>query len=626
MRRVGTLFILAACLSAQNNKIGQISSADILSALEQATQWYRNVSGLQQSNSGTVDVLLRENTQQNALRALQLAFDFSRAEAAYKAALKEPAADANPDDGSAATAAPSEDMAQVAVSAAARVTRIEGQIADVESALAKAPSAKRATLEAQRDELNAELALAKEIQKSVQAIASFVGTNNSGNGAAGKLAGEINDLERTVPEARRNQQQQSTPVTHAAPAVALHPEATGIVGLISQVFALGKVRGDLAGLTGETDALLKKLDAMRTPVLGTVRESVKQADALAAASSADTIDQLNQGRKDVTALTARFKLLSTVLVPLREEQILVESTRGNLVEWRNVINQQYDSSVRYLLLRLGGLLVAIFVVLLASAIWQRATLRYIREPRRKRQFQLIRRIVVSAIIAILLILAFVTEFGSVATYAGFLTAGLALALQNVILSVVAYFFLIGRYGIRTGDRVTIAGVNGEVIEMGLVRMYLMEQTGAGDDVHPTGRVVVFSNSVLFQPQAIYKQLPGTDYLWHTVTVVMTPDSNFDVAETTLTKAVESVYEEYRPAIEQQHAEFEKSVDVEMTAPRPECHLRFTDAGLEFRARYPVEFKGARDTDSRVMKALYDAVAQTKDLTVAPDGAPKLQPA
>ena len=628
MARVWISIFLVACLAGQTgtapaNNSSQISSADILAALEEATTWYRNVSALQQSSSGSVDVLLREKTQQNALRSIQLAFDFSRAEAAYKAALREPAANVDSNDGTPPLA--NQDMTQVAASSTARVTRIEGLLHDVETSLGKAPASKRETLEAQRDELDAELALAKEIQKSVLAIAAFVGTSNSGNGTAGKLTGQINDLERAVPEARRPQQ--STPSgTSATGALALHPDSTGIAGLTSQVFALRKVRGELDSLIGDTDGLLKKLNAMRAPALTAVKDSVKQADDLTAAADADTTDQLKAGRKQVMALTAHFRLVSTVIVPLREEQIQVESTRGNLVEWRNVINQQYEAAFRYLMIRLGTLAFAIAIVLLVSAVADRATARYIHEPRRKRQFQLLRRVVVFLLIGIMLLLAFVTEFGSVATYAGLLTAGLAVALQNVILAVVAYFFLIGRYGVRVGDRVTISGVTGEVIEMGLVRMYLMEHTGPGDDMHATGRVVVFSNSVLFQPQAIYKQLPGIDYLWHTVTVVLTPESNFNLAETTLTKAVESVYEQYRPTIEQQHAAFARSVDVEMSDPRPDCRLRFTDVGLEFRARYPVELKGAADTDGRVMKALYDAVAVQKDLTVATDGAPKLQSA
>ena len=52
-------------------------------------------------------------------------------------------------------------------------------------------------------------------------------------------------------------------------------------------------------------------------------------------------------------------------------------------------------------------------------------------------------------------------------------------MQSVLVSVVAYFFLIGKYGLRVGDRVQIGNVTGEVIDLGLVRMHLMELSGQG---------------------------------------------------------------------------------------------------------------------------------------------------
>jgi small-conductance mechanosensitive channel len=63
------------------------------------------------------------------------------------------------------------------------------------------------------------------------------------------------------------------------------------------------------------------------------------------------------------------------------------------------------------------------------------------------------------------VLGFVSEFSSLATFAGFITAGIAVALQAVILSVAAYFFVIGRYGINVGDRISIAGVTGDEIDI-----------------------------------------------------------------------------------------------------------------------------------------------------------------
>lgn len=142
-------------------------------------------------------------------------------------------------------------------------------------------------------------------------------------------------------------------------------------------------------------------------------------------------------------------------------------------------------------------------------------MRYVRDIRRRRQFLLLRRIVVGCSIVLFVVLSFVTKFGSLATFAGFSAAGVAVAMQSVILSVVAYFFLVGRWGVRVGDRVTVSGITGEVIEIGLFRMYLMELSGAAMGLHPTGRIVVFPNAVFFQPAAMFKQLPGIDYTWHT---------------------------------------------------------------------------------------------------------------
>ena len=115
---------------------------------------------------------------------------------------------------------------------------------------------------------------------------------------------------------------------------------------------------------------------------------------------------------------------------------------------------------------------------------------------------------------------FATELGSLATFAGLITAGLAVAMQSVLVSIVGYFFLIGKYGVRVGDRVQIGNVIGEVIDMGLVRMHLMELSGQ-PALSPTGRVVAFANSIIFQASGgLFKQIPGINLAWHEITVTL----------------------------------------------------------------------------------------------------------
>jgi small-conductance mechanosensitive channel len=66
-------------------------------------------------------------------------------------------------------------------------------------------------------------------------------------------------------------------------------------------------------------------------------------------------------------------------------------------------------------------------------------------------------------------------------------------------------------GIRIGDRVGLQGpfgyVQGEVLDIGLVRIRLRELEG--DPLRPTGRIVVFSNSVVFTG-SFFKHPPSGD--------------------------------------------------------------------------------------------------------------------
>ena len=593
-----------------------LRAGDIVAHLARTISWYRRVVAVEQSAEVPADVLARDSTQRSSTRAMQLGFDFARAAAALVSGDSAPAAGA-------ATA--NSNIEQAAARAAERITSVEGRIAEVDAAVAKAGARSRATLTARRQELQAELNLAKQVQETVRGLRAFLSGQAAGSG--GGLLGQIDRLERSVPEAMRTTQPPAPGVAASsgpATGALFRPESAGIIALLTEAIRMARSKNLLGDALAETDVVRKNVDQLRAPLTSDLRSAIQRSDAAVSDSASQDARQMDADRKEIEALTARFKQVSSALVPLREQGALIDGVRGSLREWRNTVEQRYNTAVSYLLFRAAALIVVIVVVLAVSEFWRRGTFRYVKDARRRRQFLLLRRIVVSCVVVAAILLGLATEFGSLATYAGFLTAGLAVALQNVILSVVAYFFLIGRYGVRVGDRVTISGVTGDVLDIGLVRIYLMEMAGTGADLHTTGRVVVFSNAVVFQPAALFKQMPGTEYVWHTVSLTLAPDSDFQVAESRLTAAVEAVYEQYRERIEQQHAAFQRLVDVQVSSPRPAGSLRFTDRGLEFCVRYPAEMRRASEIDDQVINALCDAIAREPRLALASSGAPKLQ--
>ena len=605
----GIAILLMASAFAEDAPVG---TADVVAYLARSIEWYRHVTAIQESALQASDILARDNAQRTATRALQLAFDFARAAAPVVETASSPAGKA-PVTGTSAERA--------MVRAVERVANIEARIAEVDAALGKAGGQARPNLMARRKELAAELKFAEQIKASVQGLRTFLSSQSTGGAS---LLGFVDRLERSVPEAARGAQPQPPVATASAASEPFRPESSGIFALAMETIGMARLKSQLDDTLSETDSLRKKMDQLRAPLVSEITNAVRRSDTVSNDSASQDATQMEADRREIEALSARFQQVSAVLVPLREHGLQIEVTRGSLVEQRNSAQQRYTNAGRYLIFRVLGLILTIVVVLAISELWRRGTFRYVRDVRRRRQFLLLRRIVVGFVVAGAVVMGLVNEVGSLATYAGFLTAGLAVALQNVITSVVAYFFLIGRYGLRVGDRVTISGVCGDVLEIGLVRLYLMEMTGEGEDLHATGRVVGFSNSVLFQPAALFRQMPGTDYVWHSAVLTVAPDTDMQFAEGRLMEAVDAVYEPYRERLEQQHAAFQRLVDVPVTPPKPVARVRFTKDGLEFLVRYPAETAQASETDGRILNALAEAVAHEPRLQLAGSRGPRVQ--
>lgn len=581
-------------------------SDQILHHLTQAIAWYRH------EGKGTAwvgqpsDRLYFINERNLSARIVQLSFDASRADAAAL-----PGSPAGP------PSADQQALAKSEADAAARIAVARKKMSAVDAQLAAAPAEGRGLLQAQRDELAAELDLATTTQDSINKISSFI-ASNAGSGVAASLTDKLAELQLSVPEAFAQGEASKPPE--------LHVIGTGGGGLVANAEVLyGLIRADQAirALHDETKALDDTVNGLRKPLGASLRGIIQQGGAATDQAAAADVGQLNALRDNFSDLAGKFRDLAGAAVPLRQEDLLLQQNMQNLELWRASLESQANVIIRDLILRALGLAVALGVLLGLSELWRYATFRYVHDARRRRQFLLVRRIATGVVLVLVVISFFVSDYSSLATYAGFMTAGIALALQTVIVSVAAYFLLIGRYGIKVGDRLTVSGVTGEVIDIGLVRFYMMELAGAGANQHPTGRVAVFANSVFFQPTPLYRQLPGTAYTWHEAVVPLAHTADFAYVTEKLLAVATVVYGKYRSELEKQHGETERLIDLKLEVPQPSSQVRFNADGVELTVRYPVEILHASETDTLMVSGLLAAIRADEKLKDATTGMPRI---
>jgi small-conductance mechanosensitive channel len=316
-----------------------------------------------------------------------------------------------------------------------------------------------------------------------------------------------------------------------------------------------------------------------------------------------------------------------VLLPLAKQMVLLNLYAANLERWRGLVNQQFNIELRNLILRLAGLLILLAVIFTGAVVWRKLTFRYVQDVHRRHQLLQLRRLVVGVTAALVLIFDFANELGTLGTVMGFAAAGIALALQNVILSLAGYFYVSGRFGIRVGERVQISGINGDVLEIGLFKMTLMEYAGDNSSSQPTGRVVVFPNSVVFQPNAnFFKQAPGSNFTWNELRFTLAPECDYRLAEKRLIEVVNQVFARYRDQVQREYHNMERDLNVpRLEMPRPQSRLRLGDAGIELVIRYPAQLYGAVQTADEVARRLVDAIKREPGLKLAASGTPSIQP-
>ena len=604
---------------------------NILDFLNQTIVWHRQLGAQQQAATQPSEVLLFNQNRQLADEIAQFSFDFARVRAQMLpgAVTTQPAADDQTAGNSSTTRF--QNIASAAVKADAQVKQQQAKVQGLRQQASAAVGKQRVRLDSLVADEESELALDQARADTLHNLINFSAGTKAKGAKSGSLQAQIEELARALPGvATASKPASGTPDANAAAAAAQASEkssGSGLLGLFSQVLTLRRKIGTIDNGLDLTDSLANLSQTLRTPLVKDLRDLTQRGDALTAQPDSTNPAAAAEHRNAVDSLTAEYKTLSSAVLPLGKQALLLDLYKRNLSSWSASTETQYSSAVKSLSLRLGGLALLLAIIFAVSELWRRATFRYIHDKRRRFQFLLLRRIVVWSVVAIIVVLAFASEIGSLATFAGLLTAGLVVALQNVLLSIVGYFFLVGKHGLRVGDRVQVAGVSGNIIDIGLMRLHLMEVGGYGAASRATGRVVVFPNAVVFQANSgIFKQAPGAKFVWHEIRLTLAPGSDYQEAEKRMLEAVNSVFAGYKETIERQHHHMvQELAPLTMDSPAPESRLDLTGAGLTISLRYPVDLDNAAEIDDRITRAVLEATARKPQLRIVGSGKPEVQP-
>jgi len=406
----------------------------VVQILDETVDWYRMLGIQQQAATQPSDLLILYANRQTAEKVMALAFEIARANAELLSS-EAGAAQASED------AASSQSLGNVQKKLDAERTSIQAEIDAAKRDLASPAkgaggknSKGNADLQARISVLQGELDIVNARRNMISNMTQYAAQNDTNGFGANSLKAHIDAIAASIPS-----------TLPAAPAAAQVPAATssdsdssalslvantsltrfGIWDLTATVLRLSAKARTIDTVDQRTAELQKVLDEIRMPPVEQLKVLSARADALAAQADAGTgtgAAELKAIRDQYDTVAWLFQQTSSIVIPLSKVDVLLKQYRHNLNNWREATDRQYRDALSALGWRLalfGGLLVLVFVI---ADLWKRAAFRYVHDARRRSRLLLLRRIVFWVLVIVIASATFVTELGSLATFAGLITA------------------------------------------------------------------------------------------------------------------------------------------------------------------------------------------------------------
>ncbi len=208
-----------------------------------------------------------------------------------------------------------------------------------------------------------------------------------------------------------------------------------------------------------------------------------------------------------------------------------------------------------------------------------------------------------------------TGFRQVGTFLGLVTAGLALALRDLIANLAGWIFILWRHPFDLGDRIQIGGHAGDVVDLRIFQFTLLEIGNWVDADQSTGRIIHVPNSTLFrEPLANYTA--DFEYLWNEVPILITFESDWRKAKQIVERVADEVAGDQSQEAEHSMRRASRKLLIFYNKLTPTVYLTVKDSGVLLTVRYLCKPRARRGTAQQIWESVLEAFGSESDIDLA----------
>ncbi len=254
--------------------------------------------------------------------------------------------------------------------------------------------------------------------------------------------------------------------------------------------------------------------------------------------------------------------------------------------------------------------VGILVISVLIRLLQRSSSRWIKDSDTRYRARKFLTFIGYLLGLLFLVALFSDKLGGIHVALGIAGAGVAFALQEVITSIAGFVAVSFGHFYKTGDRIQLAGIRGDVIDIGVLRTTLMECGQWVDGDLYNGRIVRIANSFVFK-EPVFNYSADFPFLWDEINLPVKYGSDQRLVREILQRILKEIVGDYAAWAKETWKEMVRKYKIEDEKVEPMITMIANDNWMEFTLRYVVDYKKRRSTKDRIFARIMEEFEKTE---------------
>jgi small-conductance mechanosensitive channel len=235
------------------------------------------------------------------------------------------------------------------------------------------------------------------------------------------------------------------------------------------------------------------------------------------------------------------------------------------------------------------------------------------------QIRLLIRRIINIIFGLIVILAissiWLNNSNQLGTFFGLFSAGVAIALKDLLVNLMGWIFISTRRPYSIGDRIEISTHLGDVIDISFFETTVLEVGGWVEGEQSTGRILHLPNGLVFT-QGLANYTKGFEYIWSELPILLTFESDWQHAKELILRRAQDICSEMIDDAKLQIKNASQKYLIQYKNIHPVIYTSVKASGVQLTLRFLCIVRQRRLIENNVWESILKIVDENKAIDFA----------